>query len=458
LDYLLSRPEVDRTRVGATGNSGGGTLSAYLTALDPRLSMAAPSCFITSYLANVENELPSDSEQNAPRILAAGLDQADLLLCHAPRPTMILTQHDDFFDERFTREAFKDLKKVHALLGSRNSAACFVGRAGHGYHQPAREAMYGFFMKHAGVSGSAKERGVAPVEEKRLYAAPRGQTRAAGSRRVFEFTADTAKALAEKRGKPGAARLIARARKLLALPAVKGPPRYRALRHAGGPGPRGLRFTQFAVESESGIQAIVTCYDPDTLVHPPAGEVLLYVGHISSQDDVSRLPELRTLARRQPLVAVDPRGMGQSAARACGSPDFFAPYGSDFLYASTGEMLVESYLGRRVHDVMRTVDFLLACGAAKVDLLGRGLGSVLVTFAALLHPSRPRARIWDYLPDFRLLTQSPHYKWPLSSMLRGVLKEFDLPDVYRVLGKRLSRSKPWGPMMTPAKTRARRKK
>ena len=44
LDYLLSRREVDATRVACTGNSGGGTHTAYLSALDDRIAVAAPSC------------------------------------------------------------------------------------------------------------------------------------------------------------------------------------------------------------------------------------------------------------------------------------------------------------------------------------------------------------------------------------------------------------------------------
>lgn len=62
-----------------------GTLSAYLTALEPRLAMAAPGCFICSYGANLENENPTDAEQNPPGIPGSGLDQVDLLLCHAPQ-------------------------------------------------------------------------------------------------------------------------------------------------------------------------------------------------------------------------------------------------------------------------------------------------------------------------------------------------------------------------------------
>jgi hypothetical protein len=49
LDYLLSRKEVDPARIGLTGNSGGGTHTAYIAALDDRIQVAAPSCYITSW-------------------------------------------------------------------------------------------------------------------------------------------------------------------------------------------------------------------------------------------------------------------------------------------------------------------------------------------------------------------------------------------------------------------------
>ena len=42
LDYLLTRPEVDKQRVGVTGNSGGGTMTTWLSGVEPRWTMAAP--------------------------------------------------------------------------------------------------------------------------------------------------------------------------------------------------------------------------------------------------------------------------------------------------------------------------------------------------------------------------------------------------------------------------------
>src|SRR4029077_6093291 len=48
LDYLVSRPEVDATKIGCVGNSGGGTLTASLTALEPRIAVAAICCYTTT--------------------------------------------------------------------------------------------------------------------------------------------------------------------------------------------------------------------------------------------------------------------------------------------------------------------------------------------------------------------------------------------------------------------------
>ncbi|MBN1676035.1 MAG: acetylxylan esterase [Kiritimatiellae bacterium] len=451
LDYLLSRPEVDRSRVGVTGNSGGGTLSTYVTALDPRVTMAAPSCFICSYLANMENELSADAEQNPPGIIGAGLDHVDMLLCYAPRPTLILGQQDDYFDARYVRKAGEDLKRVHALLGSRGTAEVFVGPRGHGYHVENREAMYAWFMKHAGLRGTARERGVKIVDAKRLYATPRGETHRAGSRRVFEFTAERAGALAKRRGRPAPGTLQAAARRLLGLRQAKGAPPYRVLIRWARQNDIPNRQAVFAVESEPGILVYVASFGrAHPFMHAPTGKVTLYVGHTSGEEDVGTIRAVRALnTPARSLVVVDPRGIGQSRPQAgCArQASFDQVMSADYFHAAAGDMLGESVLGRRVFDVMRAIDFLCAGGATDITLMGRGLGSITVAFAALLHPCRPRARLLHYLPSYQSIVDSPLYAWPLSAFPRGVLKHFDLPDVYRALGRRFTRTQPWNAHM-----------
>lgn len=460
VDYLLSRPDVDSRRIGVTGNSGGGTLSAYLTALDPRLAMAAPGCFICSYGANLENENPADAEQNPPGILAAGLDEADLLLCHAPRPTLIMAQRDDYFDARAARRAYEEVRRVHELLGSRGTAAWHCGPREHGFSKENREAMYRFFMRTAGLRGDPSEPAIRLLPVTRLCAASGSAT----GRRVFDFVNDEADRLARVRGRPSGPRLERRARQVLGLAsggaaALKAAaalnaaaPRYRCLVGLRHRAPDLRQQSAFAVESEPGIQVIVTTYGPEQdLMHPPRGEVRVYVGHGGGERDLREVPAARALTRGSvPLVVVEPRGFGPSRSLACGSRRFLEPYGADYLLAATGEMLGESLLGRRVHDLLSALDFLVAGGAERVHLVGRGLGAVLAAFAGFLHPSRPRVRLLDYLPSFDLLCRDPLANWPLSSLPRGVLRSFDLPDVYRALGRRLVLGKPAGSRLDPA--------
>ena len=87
-----------RPRLGCTGNSGGGTMTAYLMALDDRIAVAAPSCFITSLERLFATIGPQDAEQNINGQVAAGLEHADFVTLRAPKPTLLTVGTRDFFD------------------------------------------------------------------------------------------------------------------------------------------------------------------------------------------------------------------------------------------------------------------------------------------------------------------------------------------------------------------------
>jgi cephalosporin-C deacetylase-like acetyl esterase len=454
LDYLESRPEVDKTRLGVTGNSGGGTLTTYVSALDPRITMAAPGCYIGSVLANLENELPADSEQNPPGLLAAGLDEADLLLCYAPRPTLILSQEHDFFDPRAARDACRDLKRVHRLLGSASSAKFYMGPQGHGYHIENREAMVRFFKKHAGLPGSWKESGIKLQDHSVLNATSRGDTCNAGSRRVVDFTKATALSMAQSRKRLSERQLVKVARRLLGISKSVNRPHARVLASQKHFDPEKNKCLDLAFETEAGIHAYTTVHSSRELgMTPVKKRVAVYVGHISGREDLEQLKWVQDLASKTtPLFIIDPRGMGQSRALTCGDTEFLSPYRADFLYASTGDMLSESLLGRRVFDGMQALTWLRENGAENILIIGRGLGALTALFAGLLHPAKPKVEMVNYLPSYQEIIENPLHIWPLSSFLRGVLKHFDLPDVHRCLGKRLKKRDPWDARMKTSKT------
>ena len=96
LDYLQTRPEVDPAHIGLTGNSGGGTMTSWIWPVEERFTMAAPSCFVTTFAANLENELPADSEQYPPGVIGEGLDIGRFFYCpstgsrHFARSSLLL--------------------------------------------------------------------------------------------------------------------------------------------------------------------------------------------------------------------------------------------------------------------------------------------------------------------------------------------------------------------------------
>lgn len=63
VDYMLTRPEIDPNRIGITGNSGGGTQTMAMMAVDDRLAAAAPGTFVTSRRSYLAANDPQDCEQ-----------------------------------------------------------------------------------------------------------------------------------------------------------------------------------------------------------------------------------------------------------------------------------------------------------------------------------------------------------------------------------------------------------
>ena len=139
-DYLLTRPEVDPKQVMVTGNSGGGTMTTWMCALEPRLKAAAPSCFVTTFRRMFESEQPADTEQCPPRALALGLDHSDFFLPFVPRPVMLLGQEKDIFDARGLEQSYDRLRHLYDLIGEPEKVGLFIGADAHGFSRGNREA------------------------------------------------------------------------------------------------------------------------------------------------------------------------------------------------------------------------------------------------------------------------------------------------------------------------------
>ncbi len=455
LDYLLTRPEVDPNHVGVTGNSGGGTDTAWLCGVESRWTMAAPSCFITTFRRNLENELPSDTEQCPPRVLALGLDQADFVAALAPKPVILLDQEKDFFDVRGLEEAWGRLRPLYRLLGREDNLQMFLGPDYHGFSRPVREAMYRWFNRATKISTAESEPALLIEKDEVLWCTPRGQLEAEGTRTVFSFTRELSAALGRTRKAPSEPALRQAIVDTLKLPPREGPPEYRILRpDPARRYPKPFAAT-YAVETEPGVFALVYRLDENPLLsRPPRTQprALLYVSHHSADAELRDDPWLAELIRNEPTAAIfacDVRGIGESQPGTTGA-GFLEPYGSDYFYAIHGLMLDYPYVGQKTHDVLRVLGWLQANGHTSVHLAARGWGTLPATFAAVLTADVAQVTLKNALTRYSDIAETEDYTWPLSSFVPDVLRTFDLPDCYRVLAaKGLRQIDPWSATVRP---------
>lgn len=460
LDYLLTREEVDPDRVGITGNSGGGTMTTWLCGVESRWTMAAPSCFVTSFRRNMENELPADTEQCPPKALALGLDHADFLAAMAPKPVIILAKEQDYFDVRGSQEAASRLKRLYRLLEAESNVELFIGPTTHGFTRENREAMYGWFGRAIAAEHGSAEPALQMETDQTLWCTPRGQVAALeGTRSIFSFTRDKSQWLAQQRGQLSVPELIDTVRDVLKIPPVvdrgggmvAAAPEYRILRSVRTPDYPARFACTYAVATEPDMLAIVYMLsDESWQSRPPRGgaRAVLYVAHRSSDLDLRGEPLIREVMADEPHARVftcDVRGIGESQPNTCGSNSFDNPYGCDYFYAIHSLMLDRPYLGQKTWDVLSVIRWLAAHGYTDIHLVAKGWGALAGTFAALLADEVTQVTLKHALTSYSAVAESEDYQWPLATLLPNVLARFDLPDCYRVLeAKRLRQIEPWG--------------
>ncbi|HOK08371.1 MAG TPA: prolyl oligopeptidase family serine peptidase [Candidatus Hydrogenedens sp.] len=117
VDYIQSRNDIRKEKIGCSGNSGGGTQTAYLMAIEPRIYASAPSCYLTSWERLLNTIGPQDAEQNIFSQIKYGLDHSMYLFLHAPNPVLICCATRDFFDISGTWNTFREAKRLYTKLG-----------------------------------------------------------------------------------------------------------------------------------------------------------------------------------------------------------------------------------------------------------------------------------------------------------------------------------------------------
>jgi dienelactone hydrolase len=163
LDYLAQDPDVDASRIGVTGLSGGGWQTILISSLDKRVNVAIPVAGFTSLIGRVERPPgePGDFEQNESDFLV-GQDYSTLVAMRAPRPTLIITNAEDdccFRGPLVKPEVYDPVKPIYALFGKESLLQFHADTEilAHNYGSDDRQQAYRFFDENFGLKASDRE-------------------------------------------------------------------------------------------------------------------------------------------------------------------------------------------------------------------------------------------------------------------------------------------------------------
>ncbi|MCC6365988.1 MAG: acetylxylan esterase [Bryobacterales bacterium] len=433
LDYLLSRKEVDPKRVGCTGNSGGGTHTAYLSALDDRIQAAAPSCYITSWRRMLESIGPQDGEQVFPFFLRDGFDYPDYLYAFGGKPFLMLTAIRDFFPIGGARATFAEAKEVFGRLGLASQVAMFEADDGHGYSKPRREAAYRWFTRWLqGKENDSPEAPLTLASEEELQCTRTGQVKTSipDAADVFTLNLETARRL--RAGRTLSAEAIrARAREVTAYETHAGPLQITSYGHLTRPA---CRVEKLTLQSEPGILLPALLFLPkDGPERRPA--ILLANG----KGKAAAAPDAEALAAKGYVVlAADLRGFGETEP-ALDRGDYFVRNFGDYESTWNALLIGKTMPGMRAGDVTRGIDLLAArkdVDSARIFVIGRGSAATAALLAALFDGRIRSLLVEGMLSSYDSVVTERILQRNVDQMAPSALRYFDLPAVAAALAPR----------------------
>ena len=444
VDYAMSRPEVDAAKIGYMGQSGGGTMTALMTACDLRLKATAPSGYLMSMTSLCEHMGPQDAEQNVFGQLAFGLNHTGFALI-PDIPVAITCKFSDMFTYYGTRKLFRTVKTVAAKLGEADHYALNDAPGPHSWTEATEQgsvewmkiwlkgeknrlpldttrfrlADLGFDLAQADQGLSRNEIGCTP--NRRTIDLP-------GSKSIYTILRERLAGIEKNRKTPPAgperARLV---RSLARIPAVAD--RKLTLKEIAREDCGACSVTHFAFLEPSGLAI------PFKLVEPKTAKTEEVVVSVGRKGMAAALENAKAEADAGKAVLVaDLTGLGSIGK---GRWEFYGAAGvrpeegtSAMLY-----LMGETMTGRRAGDLLALGDFLQRRGFTKLTLVADDDVAIAAAHAHAAEPGlfdavRTTGRAFAWTDVFKAENDGKKILW-YSDMVPNALCHYDWPELLK---------------------------
>jgi cephalosporin-C deacetylase-like acetyl esterase len=422
LDYLLSRPEVDAEKVGCTGCSGGGTITTYISALDARIKVAAPSCYMNSFRVLFMRSI-GDSEQSLPNFLSSGLDQTDYVELFAPKPWLIASTLEDFFTPEGAREVYEEARRWYHIYGAEEKIRWVVGPGPHGTPREVREAIYEWMIRWLKEGkGDWREQKVQIYPAHELQVTHSGQVAdEPQSRDLYQLILEDY----QKRRRPGSAEeLMGEIRRLIPANEDSHPAVRPMLKTMAESADEHVIVERVAFETEPGLEIGGTLYVPRSSGRKGA---VLVVGN-------GRTAALAGGLAKAGRVTLELTPRGPATGR-----DPIRPLIGEWITNTRAWLIGRNLPAMRAHDISRGIDVLAArsdVDPSSIAAVAQGVSGIWLLMAAAIDARI--GSVWlDRTPhSFSSALENPLHTNLHDAVIPGFALRWDIQDLAGLMGRR----------------------
>ncbi len=435
IDYLETREDIQKNKIGCSGNSGGGTQTAYLMALDPRIYASAPSCYLTSWERLLNTIGPQDAEQNIFSQIKHGYDHFEYVFMHAPNPTLICSATKDFFDINGTWATFRYSKRLYSKLGFNRFCDLIEVDTQHGLGKALREEIVEWMLLWlTGVSKEVEEQ----INDSELLVKDEYCVCSGGNIKEIPNSKSIIDINKEKKRELEKARSViwtsfsleqkqAKVREIINVSdwdSIPDPKVKELERIKTNFFPQAKSIIPIVIDVEKGVLLPGYLFETNN----PISKVVIYT-HPNGKDlnpDIIK----KYLSNRIYVCAVDLRGTGETSPES-GKNDIMRTVGSGWEDYFRAYLVGKSFVGMRVYDYLSVIKYLRGKYGDEINISINTEGVLCIPAvhtAFLLLPQKIELNLKG-LVSWGDVIENPRIHGQIMNTVHGVLKWYDIPQL-----------------------------